>query len=237
MSVSRSTIQRRAAVDAGDSTRSSGASAPTALRVSNPLLSLGNHRARARAVPAGARVSRTRVRRTRARARARAPRHGVRCSSPSQRPQRQSRVTNLALDAYPAAPWTCFRPPPDRYHNLTLLTLVGASRKLRGPGRCRPCGRVPDPRRRGPRKDDRFQSGDRLGPAPSSRLPRFVFRTQPVARSRLSVGDAANDRAAARLAALVLLQRKGRVLDALSSQGNGRADGRRMNEGRPACCS
>ena len=113
------------------------------------------------------------------------------------------------------------------YHSLTLLTLVGAARSYAA------LGDIAHAVEYQKRVDDVLEKTIDFNLSMGSARAKLAFADSVLERTgrtiSLSVGAAANDRAAVDLAAQVLLQRKGRVQDATGSSLAALRD--RMNEG------
>jgi hypothetical protein len=113
------------------------------------------------------------------------------------------------------------------YHSLTLLTLLGAARSYAAQGD------VAHAVEYQALVDEVLEKSIDFNLAIGSGSAKLAFAEDVLERTgrtvSLSVGAASRERSAAELTALVLLQRKGRVLDALSS--NTTTLRERLNEG------
>jgi len=120
----------------------------------------------------------------------------------------------LALDAYRRAQ-EVLEVAAGPYHSLTLLTLLGAARSYAAQGDVAHAVEYQT------RVDQVLEKTIDFNLAIGSGRARLAFADDVLERTgrtiSLSVGAASRDRPAAELTALVLLQRKGRVQDAMSS--------------------
>lgn len=119
-----------------------------------------------------------------------------------------------ALDAYRRAR-DVLEVTAGPYHSLTLLTLLGTARSYAAQGD------VPHAVEYQARVDEVLEKAIDFNLAIGSSRAKLAFTENVLERTgrtvSLSVGAALEQRSAAELTALVLLQRKGRVLDAMSS--------------------
>jgi CHAT domain-containing protein/Tfp pilus assembly protein PilF len=132
----------------------------------------------------------------------------------------------LALDAYGRAR-DVLEVTVGPYHSLTLLTLIGTARSYAAQGD------VAHAVESQTRADDVLEKAIAFNLAIGSGRAKLAFLDNVLERTgrtvSLSVGAASGERSAAELSALVLLQRKGRVLDAMTS--NTTTLRERLNEG------